>query len=70
MGAAASTNVGGLVAAGGAALSAGVSAAASAASSVFGGWPSTTDRPKRKVIRTFVWYGLSLTALYNCFFAG
>jgi hypothetical protein len=49
MGAAASTNVGGLVAAGGAALSAGVSAAANAASTVFGGWPPTADRPKRKV---------------------
>jgi hypothetical protein len=49
VGAAASANVGGLAAAGGAALSAGVSAASSVASSVFGGWPPTAVRPKRKV---------------------
>jgi hypothetical protein len=55
MGAAASTNVGGLVAAGGAALSAGVSAAANAASTVFGGWPPTADRPKRKVNNALFW---------------
>jgi hypothetical protein len=65
MGAAASANVGGLVAAGGAALSAGVSAAASAASTVFGGWPPSTDRPKRKVNKTFVCYGTALNVIRN-----
>jgi hypothetical protein len=68
VGAAASANVGGLVAAGGAALSAGVSAASSAASSVFGGWPPTAVRPKRKVNITLVFYDNNLLLTYNCLF--